>query len=366
MRPTEHRPTEHRIVELDSLRGLAALAVVLYHFTTRYGQLFGHTSPLAFEAPWGEYGVDFFFILSGLMILRSLDRAPSPIHFAVGRFARLYPAYWAAAAMTFAAVSYFGLSGQEVGGRDALLNITMLQQLVGARHIDGAYWSLQVELLFYGGIGLLFWAGALRSAKRLHMFVACWLMAAAIYHWAPDYMGLSPTDYRLVNKASLLLSLHYAHLFALGILLYQAEKSAGFTWRAWLLAGGCCLIQALVDCWLAGLFAATAALAIRAIARRQRTSCLQWRVLRRLGMISYPLYLVHQNIGYILIRELERRAASPSLAICIALGVCILMALALTLAVERPGQIWVKCKFTALSERFPALARVAGSPTPAL
>src|SRR3569623_1144483 len=135
MRPTEHRPTEHRIVELDSLRGLAALAVVLYHFTTRYGQLFGHTSPLAFEAPWGEYGVDFFFILSGLMILRSLDRAPSAIHFAVGRFARLYPAYWAAAAMTFAAVTCFGLSGQEVSRRDAVFNVTMLQQLIGARHI---------------------------------------------------------------------------------------------------------------------------------------------------------------------------------------------------------------------------------------
>ncbi len=178
------KTAEPRIVELDSLRGLAALAVVFYHFTSRYDQLFGHASPPAFQAPWGEYGVDVFFILSGLMILRSLERAPTAVHFAVSRFARLYPAYWAAAAITFAVVWLFGLPGQEVSGADAVLNVTMLQQLFGARSIDGAYWSLQVELFFYVGMLVLHRAGAFGNSKRLYLTVAIWLTAAVAYHGA--------------------------------------------------------------------------------------------------------------------------------------------------------------------------------------
>ena len=104
-----------RIIELDALRGLAAMSVVLFHFTTRYEELFGRANPLPLNFGWGDFGVDLFFMLSGFVILMTLERTSHSLKFAWGRFTRLYPAYWAAVALTFGAVAVFGLAGQEVG-----------------------------------------------------------------------------------------------------------------------------------------------------------------------------------------------------------------------------------------------------------
>ncbi|MGB7325891.1 MAG: acyltransferase family protein, partial [Rubripirellula sp.] len=56
-----------RIVELDSLRALAAINLVLFHFTLVYTNKHGYSSPLGFQWPFGAYGVEMFFILSGFV-----------------------------------------------------------------------------------------------------------------------------------------------------------------------------------------------------------------------------------------------------------------------------------------------------------
>lgn len=355
------KTVEPRIVELDSLRGLAALAVVLYHFTTRYEQLFGHASPLAFHAPWGEYGVDVFFILSGLMILRSLERAPTAVHFAVSRFARLYPAYWAAAAMTLAVVWLFGLPGQEVSGAEAVLNVTMLQQLFGARSIDGAYWSLQVELFFYVGMLALHLAGAFGTGRRLYSTVAIWLISGLAYHWAIGPYGLHDAwATRLLNKVQLLFSLHFAHLFALGVLLYHIhrdrdQRAGGPGPAFWLLAASCCTIQGLVDSWAAAALIAAAALVIHAAAQR-RLRYFAWRPLTLLGTVSYSLYLIHQNVGYVAMRLLESHGISPMLAVATAATISLALAFGLTFGIEQPAQRWIKSRLASVLGRLKAAA----------
>src|SRR5690349_15385603 len=72
-----------RITGLDALRGLAALSVVLFHYTTRYDALFGHRSELLVSVPWGHYGVQIFFGISGFVIFMTLDRTATLADFAV-------------------------------------------------------------------------------------------------------------------------------------------------------------------------------------------------------------------------------------------------------------------------------------------
>ncbi|HEV3023233.1 MAG TPA: acyltransferase, partial [Pirellulales bacterium] len=246
---------QHRILELDALRGLAALAVVSFHFTCRFDGLFGHATPLRFSVPLGEYGVDFFFILSGFVILMTLDRTASAGEFAVGRFARLYPAYWAAAALTFAVVQCCGLPGQAVSVGEAVVNATMLQHLLGAPHIDGAYWSLEVELLFYGAILALDRAGALR-VTHWPATLAIWLALATAAQFAvnqpPPATLMEPTwPFGLVTKLQTALSLKYLHLFAIGIVLYRVRCAGGRSRVAWLILIWCVELQVLADSWLA-------------------------------------------------------------------------------------------------------------------
>src|ERR1043166_3463819 len=106
-----------RIGAVDALRGVAALAVVLYHYTQRYGELAEHgktdaafagqypsTGTVWFHVPWGHFGVQLFFMISGFVILMTVMKVRSVGEFAVLRLARLYPAYWVACGLTFGIV----------------------------------------------------------------------------------------------------------------------------------------------------------------------------------------------------------------------------------------------------------------------
>jgi len=311
MKPTTPS-TSQRILELDALRGLAALAVVLFHYTTRYDQLFGYAEPLAVAVPWGHFGVDLFFMLSGFVILMSLERTSSAWKFAWGRFSRLYPAYWASAALTFAVVSLSKLPGHEVSLGEALLNLTMVQALLGAPHIDGAYWSLQAELIFYANILLLFYWGAFR---RPTLTVAVWLAMAVAVRLAGGIVAADwPWAGELLSKVATVASLKYIPLFAIGMLFYKCRQSGSVSKEA---------IAVFVACWATILLfnGFTTAIidallgAILLLAVHSRLRFLSCRPLVALGAVSYTLYLVHQNIGYALIRQLQLWGVTPWLAI---------------------------------------------------
>ena len=116
---------DERLVELDVLRGLAALAVMLYHYTARFTQRYPNFPPAAAKLPCGFFGVEFFCI-SGFVIFMTLDRTRRPMDFVVSRVARLWPACLAAMTVTFCAVHLIGLPGREVSALHALANVTML------------------------------------------------------------------------------------------------------------------------------------------------------------------------------------------------------------------------------------------------
>ena len=80
--------TQHRFGTLDGLRGVAAFAVVLYHFGTATGN--------PYLAPAGKLAVDFFFVLSGFVLAhaygrRIANRQIGPLEFLRLRFLRLWP-----------------------------------------------------------------------------------------------------------------------------------------------------------------------------------------------------------------------------------------------------------------------------------
>ena len=87
-----------RLTELDSLRGVAAACVVLFHLTFWYDSF--HISPI--QVPWSHYGVELFFVISGYVIFMTLNRARAMAEFVVSRVARLMPAYWTAVLLTSA------------------------------------------------------------------------------------------------------------------------------------------------------------------------------------------------------------------------------------------------------------------------
>lgn len=331
-----------RLAELDALRGVAALAVVLFHFTTRFMELYApsaastaSTGAPSFTVPHGHYGVNLFFIISGFVIFMTLDRTQRGMDFVVSRFSRLFPAYWVAVAMTFAVTSTFGLPGKEVTLLQALANLFMIHGLFYVPHVDGVYWTLEVELLFYTGMFLLFLRGKLH---RVYWAMAALLGMRLTYHVAHVAWGvdLPWTLYRLTI-------LKFIPWFALGIFVYQtAFNPARLADRAaWVVAGLSLACLWVVDGWPVALLALALAGLVWGAARG-RLPWLDNPVLGFFGAISYTLYLLHENIGWVVQRAVQASGGSFDASIAAAFVTTVLLATALTYAVEKPAMRWVR------------------------
>jgi peptidoglycan/LPS O-acetylase OafA/YrhL len=337
-------PSSGRILELDGLRGLAALGVVFFHFTTRYTELFGAPNGMWFNFPRGDYGVCLFFMLSGYVIFMTLDRTASARDFIVARFARLYPTYWAAMLLTFVVVSAFGLPGQEVGLRDFFLNLTIMQSLLGAQHIDGAYWSLQTELLFYAALLFLWQCGWLTRAQRT---LAIWLACVVLLQLAAWCLPEGPAD--KLGMLQTLLIVPYFHLFAIGMAIYCRQCEGKFDPGWLLLVIACWFWHAIIDS-TSGAALIAAFTTVVFLAGIGKLTWLAFRPLVWLGAISYPLYLVHQNVGYVLLRWLNGAGWNPNTSVLAALAVVIAIAAALHYLVEQPALVAIKGRYSTWKE----------------
>ncbi|MBC6457863.1 acyltransferase family protein [Actinomadura sp. HBU206391] len=163
---TENRPRE-RLVWLDALRGVAALAVVFEHLLDALLPEVRRTA-----SPWfdfGRYGVFVFFIVSGYVIPASLERRGSVREFWIGRAFRLYPLWAVAAAigLLFALAEVFWGLPDQLSDRpwtSALAHVTMLQDLLGVPNVVNVFWTLSYEMAFYLLVTAMFVAGVHRAS----------------------------------------------------------------------------------------------------------------------------------------------------------------------------------------------------------
>jgi len=306
--------------------------VLLYHYTTRFSELFPHAIPIPFSFPAGEFGVELFFVISGFVITMTLDRSKSAADFLVARFSRLYPAYWTAVLVTsgvlVVAAGPFGVpSANQVG-----FNLTMAQEFFHVPSVDGVYWTLEVELLFYALALALFTTGFLR---RLEKPLFAWLLLAALFAsplWE-SYVEAMPFSGALAR----LLILQFAPFFALGILFHRIYRKEGTrAWNYGLIAFALAIVVASAPLAMA-LITLGGCLAFSKLARGGGIGILRSRPLIFLGTISYSLYLVHQKIGHTVMAKMMDDGLAPVGAILAATLVSLGLATALTFLVERPA-----------------------------
>lgn len=312
MEPEPHR-APLRFYEIDLLRFLSAVSVVLYHYTFRaYAQ--GHYSPVYFPAlgqitRYGWLGVELFFIISGYVVLMSAYHKTIR-QFFLSRVTRLYPAYWVACTITFLVVKFFGPHAPSLGWenfnvslRQYAYNLTMLQSFLGFDNIDTAYWSLSYELVFYFLIALVLGWGLF---KHLDVLLACWLLyTAAAGPWSKTIL------------ANLLMP-RYSPYFISGMLFFLLQNKLGNRKLQFGLLGGAFLLALrsvraetlTLSSYLNGHISTIITAAVLScfylifwllITRRLNLSRFSW--LSTLGAITYPLYLVHGNIGFVVFQR---------------------------------------------------------------
>jgi peptidoglycan/LPS O-acetylase OafA/YrhL len=328
---------------MDALRLLAALAVVLFHFTAREQHRWGMAPDAAFPrlsevTPYGYAGVHLFFTISGFVILMSAWGRSVP-QFVASRVSRLYPAFWAAVLLT-AALRWAWPTFETRTPGEVLVNLTMLSEPLGVPAVDGVYWTLWVELQFYAAVLLLLLVGLTRRRVLLLAGLGplvCTALTLAAPGLREDVTGLP-----------------WASMFGAGMVLYVIYRE-GHTRGTWALVGlntaqGVVLAVDLkapaIDHLTTGapiwppllalaVIAAVAAVAVVAFVPAVRD--LDLPVLTTAGALTYPLYLTHEYYGWALIQALHPVLGRVT-TLVVVVGVCLALAWVLHRWVERPLQ----------------------------
>jgi peptidoglycan/LPS O-acetylase OafA/YrhL len=323
-----------RLPFLDGLRGIAALAVVVYHEHAG-----GHIPSLESKAPllgiilgFGHFGVPIFFVLSGFVIALSLDQKPMKLSL-VGRFMfrrsiRLDPPYWAAIIIGITAGYIKGVASETYSVGQIASHLIYMQELFGYAQISPVFWTLCFEFQFY-----LLYALLMCSARQ----DAALLMAVGVSVLWPLHILpiLSPA-----------LCFHLWHGFLLGVCAHWTTNGR--------LPLYVFLSFALVTCASGNSFSLTCALTSGVIVLMwsiNRLDALNWRWLQGLGAISYSLYLIHAPATGAVFRIAARfgvsSVASDACWLLISLGACIAAACVMWRAIEKPS--------IALARRFPLI-----------
>ncbi|WP_152626357.1 acyltransferase family protein [Streptacidiphilus carbonis] len=315
--PQQIRPP--RLVVLDGLRILAALTVMFHHYVGFGG------SPTAAHNAWGRpirqvfptaawlgaymwTGVCLFFLISGFVICMS-SWGKGLGAFFTSRVTRLYPTYWFAILATTVVLTTWPMVTQPLDFFSIVTNLTMFQTGVGVLNLDAVYWTLWFELRFYLLFALVVWKGV--TYNRVVAFCLIWTVAGMVSPTTKEPLlslvampGVS--SFFIAGLAYYLMYRFRPNLLLWGIVAvnliisidyaneHQRESNPwlGYTYPVWpdaVLVVLCYAVMAMVALGL--------------------LSRIQWKWLTWAGALTYPFYLVHENIGWTMIRLLHQRIA---------------------------------------------------------
>lgn len=344
-----------RLAELDYLRIFAAVSVLIYHYSLKSDRISGWgATSLQPVTQFGYLGVELFFIISGFVIFMSAS-GRTWTQFVRARAVRLVPMFLLAGPITWVIVNLSPYDRLHRGIDSLISHFTIIpltplqyiyQKLDILPVIDGVYWSLWVECTFYILITLAIVTGLI---KKPRMVLWTWLAITAL---------ALPLRGALRMAVDLTFITEYSPYFIAGALfnLVHAERSRRWDDMAGLVAafglGVMSALQGSVDREV-GLgtsdpirpYVTVVLIAVMfvpfALISYGKGFAKVTKVSSALGGATYLLYLLHQNIGYVLMPIIAPLVGGPA-ALFILLVLMVSFCVLMNQKVEPPLSAWFK------------------------
>jgi peptidoglycan/LPS O-acetylase OafA/YrhL len=313
---TTAHPTVQHLEALTSLRFLAALYVLLYHYTGIPGSVFeGQVARL------GYTGVSFFFVLSGFILAHNYHQVnfakPGALHrYALARFSRIYPVYMLSlmAGVPFLLAS---LDRMTPGVTTTLATSSLLVAPFGlqawfpgtACSLNCPSWSISVEAFFYLMLPFLLAPIMRNPLKVLFATLGCWLATMAVFMWVWATVSTQGSILSLQPSLTQEIAAQWIKYFppgrlpefCLGLVLYTLWKrqpqrfNSSLMLCAFFIVAAILLTQAqnIPEIVLHNGLSAAAWAPLILGAASMNGGVLSLPICQFLGRISYSLYLLH-------------------------------------------------------------------------
>ena len=296
-----------RFTEIDLMRFLAAVCVMLFHYTFR-GYASDHMTVIWFPAlawifKYGYMGVEFFFMISGFVILMTaMDK--SPREFLISRMVRLFPVFWVCVSITYLVMYFWGGARYRAIPELYFTNLTMIYGFFRFNSVDSVYWTLLLEIKFYLLIFLIMIFGQIRYIKY---YLGLWLLASLplFPHARPFLENYFITGYSSFFIAGAVFYLIYKEgnsPYLLGLASVSYLLSLGQGIDRTLFFGK--MFHTVYNPYVMMVLTTLIFLSFFLISQKKTAS---WRSDRYLliGGLTYPVYLLHSNIGFIIFNNLH-------------------------------------------------------------
>jgi peptidoglycan/LPS O-acetylase OafA/YrhL len=311
---------QHRIQYLDGLRGIAILFVIFFHAFSRWPKIVPY-GDVYVQVPFFEYGwlgVQLFFMISGYVIFMSLQKSRNFQEFMIRRWIRLFPSMLICSLIIFTTASFFieRPEGTPVL-RDLLPGLTFIEPywwkvITGTPQgeLEGAFWSLYVEIKLYLVAGIFYFL--IGGQRMIWVLLGMFLVGTGMLFFDHVFVENGWDQAKVFLNA---LSGRPCGWFAAGALFYRYHDEG----KKWLIVAA--IITALASAlaqgkeewgqllynWDITFAGVIIVLLFTTASLNDRVKLvLSNRILLFVGFISYPLYLMHENMMVSLIVKFER------------------------------------------------------------
>lgn len=302
-----------RIGYLDGLRGLAIIWVIMFHAYSRWPEYLNFVSKTQDVSifQYGFLGVQLFFMISGFVIFMTLDKSKNFFEFIKKRWLRLFPAMLIATILIYITSSFFY---ERPSGIPHLANIipgliftspSFIELFTGIHinSLEGAFWSLYVEVIFYIFIGCIYF-----FLGRKYCIPAIFIAFLSVFlTFALSKFGFSQ-PYKLVSA----LGFSYYAWFIVGCVFYEIISKRQnlpiilIAFISIILTSINALIKYNFDYTLILFYLLVLLLFTLSFYLKSIQLLLSNKILVLIGFVSYPLYLIHENMLISSLIKLEK------------------------------------------------------------
>lgn len=327
---------DKRNKQIEGLRGLSILVIVFFHIIYQFHKKYLDSTTMNVFTEglslWGDFGILSFMAISVWFQYPLKEDQSSFFNVIITKIVRLWPTYAVSITFTYILTKFIVLPERTVNFQDYLLNLSLVNGFLDSNYVDGAHWYITTLIAITLCITLI------EVVFKGNTFVyICWMLSCVVIHYLPPlavmnrflsetYVGvvvfiIMLKRIILENNNNLVMKKHKKDILAIFL-------SVGYT-------------IAIRDFVYIIMLATTILLFLMCLYKKIKI--FENKFILFVGMISYPLYLVHQNVSYIIQNQLMRLFGAYNIFFAgIAFLLVLILAILLYLLVEKPIQVKIK------------------------